>query len=74
VVSLLQSGTSLPILAQPNAGQPRLAGEQTIFDMSPQDFAVGMTQCLRAGALLLGGCCGASPAHIRALAEVIAQS
>ena len=74
VVSLLQGGTSLPILAQPNAGQPRLVGEQTIFDMSPQDFAVGMTQCLRAGALLVGGCCGASPAHIRALAEVIAQS
>lgn len=71
VVSMLQTETSRPILAQPNAGKPRLVGEQTVFDMSPTEFAAGMTQCLQAGAQLVGGCCGTSPAHIRTLADLL---
>lgn len=71
VVSVLCSATFLPILAQPNAGKPKLVADQTIFDMGPPEFAAGVAQCLRAGARLLGGCCGTTPDHIRALAEVI---
>ena len=71
VVSLLQEATSLPIVAQPNAGKPKLVGDQTVFDMSPTEFASGISKCLQAGAQLVGGCCGTSPAHILAVAEML---
>ena len=71
VVSVLCSATSLPILAQPNAGKPKLVGDQTVFDMGPSEFAAGVAECVRAGARLVGGCCGTTPDHMRALAEVI---
>jgi 5-methyltetrahydrofolate--homocysteine methyltransferase len=71
VTTIIREATSLPILAQPNAGKPRLIDNQTIYDMKPDEFALGMAKCLRAGARLIGGCCGTSPAHISALAEVL---
>jgi len=73
VVSLLKSATSLPILAQPNAGKPKLVNNQTVFDMGPKDFAAGIAKCLRAGARLVGGCCGTSPEHIRAVANILKE-
>jgi len=73
VVSILRSATSLPILAQPNAGKPRLVGDRTVFDMGPEPWAQGVAECLKAGARLVGGCCGTTPEHIRALAEVIGR-
>lgn len=71
VVSALCEATSLPVIAQPNAGKPRLAGNQTVFDMGPAEFAAGISECLQAGARLIGGCCGTSPAHIRAMADMV---
>jgi 5-methyltetrahydrofolate--homocysteine methyltransferase len=73
VVSLLKSATTLPVLAQPNAGKPKLIGDKTVFDMSPVAFAAGITECIRAGARLVGGCCGTSPEHIRAVAGMLEQ-
>lgn len=67
IVSWMKEVSSLPLVAQPNAGRPRLAGNETVFDMSPAEFASGTRACAEAGAHLLGGCCGTSPAHIRAL-------
>jgi 5-methyltetrahydrofolate--homocysteine methyltransferase len=64
VVSMMRGVVTVPIIAQSNAGKPRLIGERTHFDMSPEDFALGMVQCHRAGAQLLGGCCGTTPDHI----------
>ncbi len=71
VVGLLRNATDLPILAQPNAGKPRLVGEKTVFDMTPGPFAEGIAECIRAGARIVGGCCGTSPEHIRAVAKII---
>jgi methionine synthase I (cobalamin-dependent) len=73
VVSKMREVTSLPVLAQPNAGKPNFVENRTVFDMSPSDFAVGIYQCLRAGAQLVGGCCGTSPAHVRAVAELLRE-
>jgi 5-methyltetrahydrofolate--homocysteine methyltransferase len=69
IVSGLCSATRLPVLAQPNAGKPRLIDNRTEFDMSPADFSKGIFECIRAGANLVGGCCGTSPEHIRAVAQ-----
>jgi 5-methyltetrahydrofolate--homocysteine methyltransferase len=71
VVSLLKAATTLPILAQPNAGKPKLIDDKTIFEMGPESFAAGIKECIKAGARLVGGCCGTTPAHIQALADTL---
>jgi 5-methyltetrahydrofolate--homocysteine methyltransferase len=71
IISLLKSATSLPVLAQPNAGKPKLVDNETIFDMKPEAFAQGITECLHARASIVGGCCGTTPEHIRAVAGLI---
>jgi len=73
VVSLLRSATNLSVLAQPNAGKPRLHDGETVFDMTPAAFAEGIRECLRAGARLVGGCCGTTPEHIKAAADVLCE-
>ena len=74
VVSLLDSATTLPILAQPNAGLPQLIEDKTVFDMAPADFAEGIAKCIDAGARIVGGCCGTTPEHIRAVVAIIGDS
>jgi len=69
VISEMRSATSLPLLAQPNAGKPRLVEDKTVFDMAPAQFAEGIMACRRTGARLVGGCCGTTPEHIRAIAD-----
>ena len=71
IVSGLKSATSLPVLAQPNAGKPKLVGNETIFEMAPDDFARGIAECLSAGARIVGGCCGTTPEHIVATAGLL---
>jgi 5-methyltetrahydrofolate--homocysteine methyltransferase len=71
VVSLLKSATKLPVLAQPNAGKPKLVADKTVFDMGPEAFAEGIDECLKAGAQIVGGCCGTTPEHICAVADML---
>lgn len=71
VVALLRAATDRPIAAQPNAGKPQLVGDKTVFDMEPAAFAEGVAECIRAGAQIVGGCCGTTPEHIRAVHERI---
>ena len=61
----------VPLLAKPNAGMPRLDGVQTVFDMDARTFARFSRKLVQAGASLVGGCCGTTPAHIEALAKAI---
>ena len=67
------TGRPVTILAQPNAGLPELRAGQTVFGLSPEAFAAGMMQVLAAGARLVGGCCGTTPAHIAALVAATKQ-
>lgn len=73
IVSKMREVSSLPLLVQPNAGKPRLVENRTVFNMSPSHFAAGVYQCLQAGARLVGGCCGTSPSHIRAIADLLKE-
>ncbi|MCE9615676.1 MAG: homocysteine S-methyltransferase family protein [Lentisphaerae bacterium] len=68
IVRSFRAHTTRPIMAQPNAGLPTLEGTRATFKMSPDEFAQGVAACRAAGATLLGGCCGTTPAHIHALA------
>jgi 5-methyltetrahydrofolate--homocysteine methyltransferase len=67
----MKGATRAPIIAQPNAGKGRMVNKQLIYDMTPADFAAGIKACADAGATLLGGCCGTSPEHIRAMVELL---
>ena len=71
IIGRIRKETDLPILAEPNAGKPKLIDGQTQFDMDPIAFAVGIGECLDAGATIVGGCCGTTPDHIKAVAELI---
>jgi 5-methyltetrahydrofolate--homocysteine methyltransferase len=71
VVAILRAATHLPILAQPNAGRPRLVGDKAVFEMGPEPFARGIRRCIEAGAQIVGGCCGTTPDHIRAVRRQI---
>ncbi len=71
VVSILKSATNKPIIAQPNAGKPKLVNDKTVFEMGPAEYATGIAECLHAGASLLGGCCGTTPEHIRVIVSLM---
>ena len=58
--------TSLPIMAQPNAGQPKLVDMKVVYDETPAQMVAGVVPLLQAGASIIGGCCGSTPDHIRA--------
>jgi 5-methyltetrahydrofolate--homocysteine methyltransferase len=57
------------ICAEPNAGKPELVEDQAVYNVSPEDFAEMVKKIHAAGVNIVGGCCGTSPAHIRATAE-----
>lgn len=59
------------VMAQPNAGLPRIQDGETVFDVGPNEFAQAMEAILDAGAMVIGGCCGTTPDHIAALRALI---
>jgi len=61
----------LPLIAQPNAGKPQIQGAEVTYNMAPAAFAQDMLAVHQAGATLLGGCCGTTPAHIEALVKAL---
>ena len=71
LVGLYKKCTSLPVIVQPNAGKPQLLNSQVIYDMSPEDFADGLMKCIEEGAVYVGGCCGTTVEHIKALNQRI---
>ncbi len=60
-----------PILIHANAGMPVLEGEKTVYKETPEFMASHVKAIIDAGANILGGCCGTTPAHIAALAHVV---
>lgn len=64
VIADMLKYSSLPIIAKPNAGLPHSENGKTVFDVTPSAFASDMKLLAKAGAGLLGGCCGTIPDHI----------
>ncbi|HEY4024898.1 MAG TPA: bifunctional homocysteine S-methyltransferase/methylenetetrahydrofolate reductase [Candidatus Dormibacteraeota bacterium] len=70
VVRELGRHTTLPLSAQPNAGVPRMVGGRRFqYSVDAEYFARHARRYVEAGAVLIGGCCGTTPEHIRAAAE-----
>jgi 5-methyltetrahydrofolate--homocysteine methyltransferase len=63
--------TDLPVMAQPNAGLPKLVQMKIVYDETPEDMVQGVVPLLEAGASIVGACCGSTPDHIRAFRAAI---
>jgi homocysteine S-methyltransferase len=67
VIERMRAATTLPLAAMPNAGMPRNVDGRNIYMTSPEYMASFARKFVRAGASWVGGCCGTTPAHIRAM-------
>ena len=65
--------SSVPIIVKPNAGLPKQRDGKTYYDVTEDEFAAYMEQIVRMGACVIGGCCGTTPEHIRAVLLVHGQ-
>jgi homocysteine S-methyltransferase len=70
-IEAMRAATSLPIAAMPNAGLPRAVEGRNIYFCSPEYMASFARKALAAGAQILGGCCGTTPHHIRAMRAAV---
>ncbi len=69
IIKQMAAVTDKPLVIQANAGMPELVDGETVFPLSPQDMAAHVPDMILAGASYIGGCCGTSPAHIKAMKE-----
>jgi 5-methyltetrahydrofolate--homocysteine methyltransferase len=73
IISMISDSTTLPVLAMPNAGKPKMINGRTMFDMSPPEYLKGIKECVKAGAKIIGGCCGTTPEHIGLLVDAFGE-
>ncbi len=66
-IEAMRSATSLPLVAMPNAGLPRAVEGRNIYLCSPEYMADFTRKAIAAGVQMVGGCCGTTPNHIRAM-------
>lgn len=57
--------------AMPNAGYPHVEEGRTYYDSAPAYYAQQVMECVKAGARIVGGCCGTTPEHIRQIARLL---
>lgn len=69
LVEEIRKWTSLPVIVQPNAGLPESVNGKTVYNVSPAEFARDMKKAADIGVSYLGGCCGTTPEHIKAMIE-----
>ncbi len=69
VVEEMMRVCPLPLIVQPNAGQPILKNGQTCFSLSPQAFALWMEKIAQKGVKIVGGCCGTTSEHLKVLVD-----
>lgn len=69
VVERLLEVSSVPVILKPNAGLPSVCGCETVYDVSPDDFAESVTRLIKKGVRIAGGCCGTTPEYIKALTD-----
>ncbi len=63
--------TDLPTMAQPNAGLPELIDMEVVYRQTPEEMTGELSALLNAGANIVGGCCGSSPAHLRLFRKLL---
>jgi methionine synthase / methylenetetrahydrofolate reductase(NADPH) len=71
VIERMRAATHLPLAAMPNAGMPRAVEGRNIYMASPEYMASFARKFIQAGASFIGGCCGTTPSHTRAMKSAI---
>jgi methionine synthase I (cobalamin-dependent) len=71
VIEQMAPATTLPLIAQPNAGLGQVVGDRRISVASPAHFAAYAKRIVESGGRFVGGCCGTTPAHVRAIRAVL---
>ena len=66
-IEAMRAATTLPLAAMPNAGMPRAIEGRNIYLCSPEYMASFARKAIQAGVQIVGGCCGTTPNHIRAM-------
>jgi 5-methyltetrahydrofolate--homocysteine methyltransferase len=74
IVRRYMKTSGLPVMAQPNAGQPVLVNMQVQYNETPEEMSAGLPRLLAAGARIVGGCCGSTPDHIRMFRKILDRS
>jgi len=72
VMGAMRGVTRLPLISQANAGLPKLVEGKTVFPGTPDDMTAFHDRLLELNVRVIGGCCGTTPAHIRAIKEALA--
>ena len=67
-IELLRNA-SIPVILKPNAGLPRSVDGKTVFDVTAEDFSDEVCELVKKGVRVVGGCCGTTPAYIKALTD-----
>jgi 5-methyltetrahydrofolate--homocysteine methyltransferase len=71
VARLYRESCQLPAMVQPNAGLPVLEGGKAVYKQSTAEMAAGVPDVLKAGANIIGSCCGSTPDHTQAIRGVV---
>lgn len=71
VQEYVAANTGLPLWIKPNAGLPRMDGDISVYDTTPETMGEYAKKFVAAGAKIVGGCCGSSPAHVAAIANAV---
>ena len=71
VEELLAAASGLPLWVKPNAGVPRVVGEEVVYDAGPDDMARHLASYVARGVKAVGGCCGTMPEHVAAIAAAV---
>ena len=70
---LVQAAGSVPAILQPNAGSPSMVNDKLVYPATPADMAELVPTLLGTGLRIIGGCCGTTPDHLRAMAAALRQ-
>ncbi len=71
VAEMVAQRTGLPLWIKPNAGLPRMVGDVATYDVGPAMMGEYALRYVKAGAQIVGGCCGSTPQHVAAIAKVV---
>ncbi|MFL7809717.1 MAG: homocysteine S-methyltransferase family protein [Anaerolineae bacterium] len=71
VTKMHEAAPQAALIAKPNAGKPHMVDRKTVYDATPEDMAEYAQKFVALGARVVGGCCGSTPEHIRAIAETV---
>ena len=74
IARIMHGVTIIPLWTKPNAGSPQLEDGKTVYKESPEEMSRFVPELIKAGAKVIGGCCGTTPEHIRLIAKKIVNS